>query len=258
MRWCWPDWSRPRHRGRRTDGGGEDGKQVVFDVGDPQGIDSMSPLIGVTVAAYEAWNIQYATLTDKAAKDFSVIPGLAKSWEGSDDGLTWTYKLRPNMKWSDGKPLTAEDIAWTDQHLARGGVAQPLRGHPEPDGRGARRHHGRDQVERAGPEAPGHGRIHPARSTSGARWTRTSAGSTRAPTASAPARSCSSSSRRASSPASTRTRTTGAASRPSTRSSCASSTTPTRWWPRSRPASSTPPRTSRRAASTSSRRTPTS
>ena len=97
----------------QEEGGGDDGKQVVFDVGDPQGIDSMSPLIGVTVAAYEAWNIQYATLTDKAAKDFSVIPGLAESWEGSEDGLTWTYKLRPNMKWSDGKPLTAEDIAWT-------------------------------------------------------------------------------------------------------------------------------------------------
>jgi peptide/nickel transport system substrate-binding protein len=93
--------------------GQDDGKQLVFDVGDPQGIDSMSPLIGVTAAAYEAWNIQYATLTDKAAKDFSTIPGLAESWEGSDDGLTWTYKLRPNMKWSDGKPLTAEDIAWT-------------------------------------------------------------------------------------------------------------------------------------------------
>jgi peptide/nickel transport system substrate-binding protein len=92
--------------------GQDDGKQVVFDVGDPQGIDSMSPLIGVTVAAYEAWNIQYATLTNKAAKDFSVIPGLAESWKSSDDGLTWTYKLRPNMKWSDGKPLTAEDIAW--------------------------------------------------------------------------------------------------------------------------------------------------
>jgi peptide/nickel transport system substrate-binding protein len=89
------------------------GRQVVFDVGDPQGIDSMSPLIGVTVAAYEAWNIQYATLTDKAAKDFSIIPGLAESWEGSDDGRTWTYKLRPNLKWSDGKPLTAEDVAWT-------------------------------------------------------------------------------------------------------------------------------------------------
>ena len=55
------------------DGGGGGGKPVVFDVGDPQGIDSMNPLIGVTVAAYEAWNLQYATLTDKAAEDFSNI-----------------------------------------------------------------------------------------------------------------------------------------------------------------------------------------
>jgi peptide/nickel transport system substrate-binding protein len=98
--------------GGAAHGQGE-GQQTTFDVGDPQGIDSMNPLIGVTVAAYEAWNLQYATLTDKAAKDFSTIPGLAESWEGSEDGKTWTYKLRPGQKWSDGKPLTSEDIAWT-------------------------------------------------------------------------------------------------------------------------------------------------
>jgi peptide/nickel transport system substrate-binding protein len=90
------------------DGGGN----VTFDVGEPQGIDSMSPLIGVVVPAFEAWNIQYATLTDKAASDFHTIPGLAESWTPSKDKLTWTYKLRPNLKWSDGKPLTSEDIAW--------------------------------------------------------------------------------------------------------------------------------------------------
>jgi peptide/nickel transport system substrate-binding protein len=88
-------------------------KPVVFNVGDTQGIDSMNPIVGVTVPAYEAWNIQYATLTDKSPKDFSTIPGLAKSWKGSADGRTWTYTLRPNLKWSDGQPLTAEDIAYT-------------------------------------------------------------------------------------------------------------------------------------------------
>jgi peptide/nickel transport system substrate-binding protein len=91
----------------------QDDGLVTFDVGDPQGIESMSPLIGVQVPDFEAWNMQYATLTDKAAKDFSVIPGLAESWTGSDDKLTWTYKLRDGLKWSDGKPLTSEDIAWT-------------------------------------------------------------------------------------------------------------------------------------------------
>jgi peptide/nickel transport system substrate-binding protein len=88
-------------------------KPVVFDVGDSRGIDSMNPLVGLTVGAYEAWNMQYATLTDKAAKDFATVPGLAASWESSEDGLTWTYKLKPDLKWSDGKPLTSEDIVYT-------------------------------------------------------------------------------------------------------------------------------------------------
>jgi peptide/nickel transport system substrate-binding protein len=92
---------------------GQDGGSAVFTVGNTQDIDSMNPLVGVTVQAYEAWNLQYATLTDKAAKDFSVTPGLAESWTESNGGKTYTYKLRPNLKWSDGQPLTAEDIAYT-------------------------------------------------------------------------------------------------------------------------------------------------
>jgi peptide/nickel transport system substrate-binding protein len=96
-----------------TTASGQDGGKVVLTIGMTQGIDSMNPLRGVTVAAFEAWNMQYATLTDKAAKDFATTPGLAESWEGSADGKRWTYKLRPNLKWSDGQPLTAEDIAYT-------------------------------------------------------------------------------------------------------------------------------------------------
>jgi peptide/nickel transport system substrate-binding protein len=92
---------------------GQDGTPLVFTVGYWQDIDSFNPTVGVTVAAYEAWNLQYAQLTDKAAKDFSATPGLAESWEGSDDGKTWTYHLRPDMKWSDGRPLTSEDVAYT-------------------------------------------------------------------------------------------------------------------------------------------------
>jgi hypothetical protein len=88
-------------------------KPKVFTVGLVQDVDSFNPLVGVTVAAYEAWNIQYAYLTDKSAKDFSPIPGLALSWTSSPDKRTWTYKLRPNMKWSDGQPLTSEDVAYT-------------------------------------------------------------------------------------------------------------------------------------------------
>ena len=88
-------------------------KPVVFDVGNTQDIDSMNPLVGVSVPSYEAWNMQYEQLVGKAAKDFSAVPGLATSWTASDGGKTWTYKLRPGMKWSDGQPLTSEDVAFT-------------------------------------------------------------------------------------------------------------------------------------------------
>ena len=86
---------------------------VTLTVGLLQDVDSPNVTVGYTVAAYELWNLQYATLTDKAADDFSIIPGLAKEWEASDDGLTYTYHLRDGLKWSDGEPLTAEDVVWT-------------------------------------------------------------------------------------------------------------------------------------------------
>jgi peptide/nickel transport system substrate-binding protein len=92
---------------------GADDEQVTLTVGIPQEIDSPNVTVGYTVAAYEVWNLMYATLTDKAADDFETIPGLAESWEGSEDGLTWTYTLREGLEWSDGEPLTADDVAYT-------------------------------------------------------------------------------------------------------------------------------------------------
>jgi peptide/nickel transport system substrate-binding protein len=88
-------------------------EKVVFTVGFPGDYDTLNPLTGVEVPDYEIWNLQYATLTDKAADDFHTIPGLAESWEASNNGKTYTYTLRDGLTWSDGAPLTAEDIAYT-------------------------------------------------------------------------------------------------------------------------------------------------
>ena len=40
-------------------------------------------------------------------------PGLAKSWEMSDDGLTYTFHLEEAVKWHDGTPFTAHDVKYT-------------------------------------------------------------------------------------------------------------------------------------------------
>lgn len=41
------------------------------------------------------------------------LPRLATSWEASEDGKTYTFKLREGVKWSDGQPFTAEDVVFT-------------------------------------------------------------------------------------------------------------------------------------------------
>ena len=90
----------------------DDDEKVVLTVG-TEDVDSFNPLVGVEVPDYEAWNLHYATLTDKAADDFATIPGLAESWEASNGGKTYTYTLREGLKWSDGEPLTADDIVFS-------------------------------------------------------------------------------------------------------------------------------------------------
>lgn len=48
--------------------------------------------------------------------DRTVIPGVAESWETSEDGLTWTFKLK-ETQWSDGEPLTAEDFVYAFRRI---------------------------------------------------------------------------------------------------------------------------------------------
>ncbi|MCK5674220.1 MAG: peptide ABC transporter substrate-binding protein [Spirochaetales bacterium] len=43
----------------------------------------------------------------------SIVGGSAESWDISDDGLTYTFKLRNNLKWSDGSSLTANDFVYS-------------------------------------------------------------------------------------------------------------------------------------------------
>ncbi|MBT1428485.1 ABC transporter substrate-binding protein, partial [Dickeya dianthicola] len=49
--------------------------------------------------------------------DGVVMPGLADRWENKDNQV-WTFHLRPGLKWSDGSPITADDVVFSWQRLA--------------------------------------------------------------------------------------------------------------------------------------------
>lgn len=45
--------------------------------------------------------------------DYELVPGAADRWEASEDGTQWTFYLRKDAKWSDGRPVTAHDFVYT-------------------------------------------------------------------------------------------------------------------------------------------------
>lgn len=51
-------------------------------------------------------------------KNFEIVPAAATEWTGSEDGKTWTFKLREDLVWSDGTPVTAADYLKTFQYSA--------------------------------------------------------------------------------------------------------------------------------------------
>ena len=59
----------------------------------------------------------------------SIVPDLASSWSWSEDGKELTFKLRPGVKWHDGKPFTAADVKCTWDLIA-GRSAEKLRVNP--------------------------------------------------------------------------------------------------------------------------------
>lgn len=46
-------------------------------------------------------------------KDLNVVPGVAKEWEKSEDGKTWTFKLRDDAYWNNGEHVTAQDFEYS-------------------------------------------------------------------------------------------------------------------------------------------------
>lgn len=79
---------------------GEEGKTI-----DPQ-LATSSPSVNLLGFIEEG-----LTTVDE---NLDIIPGLAESWEVSENGFVYTFKLRKDLKWSDGSPLTAKDFkyAW--------------------------------------------------------------------------------------------------------------------------------------------------
>ncbi len=98
-----------------------DDDKVVFTIGLTNEADSFNPFTAIEVPSLETLALAYDRLISYNMKDMSPEPGLAKEWETSEDGLTWTFHLRDGVTWSDGEPLTADDVVHTYSRIIDGG-----------------------------------------------------------------------------------------------------------------------------------------
>lgn len=86
---------------------------------------TLDPRLARDSTAYRVADLVYAGLVHITPK-LEPVPDLAESWE-TPDPLTFIFKLRPGLKFSDGSPLTADDVVFTYSTVLNPEFSSPIR-----------------------------------------------------------------------------------------------------------------------------------
>jgi peptide/nickel transport system substrate-binding protein len=83
---------------------------IIGEIGEPKTFNYITANEGssIDICRFMFWNLLNMDVPTQTVK-----PGLAEFWTNSPDGKTWTFRLRKNLRWSDGEPLTADDVVFT-------------------------------------------------------------------------------------------------------------------------------------------------
>ena len=86
----------------------------------------INPLLAVSDVDRDMTMLVYSGLT-RLNPAGNYEPDLAESFSVSEDKLTYTFQLRKNLTWHDGKPLTAGDVIFTIEKAIEPGIKSPKR-----------------------------------------------------------------------------------------------------------------------------------
>jgi peptide/nickel transport system substrate-binding protein len=90
------------------------GTLVLPTVSDPK---SFNDIVAKETSSTLITSLIFEGLTKTNAFTLQVEPFLARDWDVSEDGLTWTFYLREDVVWNDGYPFTADDVVFTFKDL---------------------------------------------------------------------------------------------------------------------------------------------
>lgn len=86
------------------------GRLVLGVPGNPR---TLNPVLDIDGASDAIIRLLFGSLVGIDMETQEAEPALAESWSVAPDQKTWTFKLRKNLRWSDGQPLTADDVVFT-------------------------------------------------------------------------------------------------------------------------------------------------
>ena len=96
--------------GKKAATSNQPSRLVLVNFSDPK---TFNPITAAETSSRDIVYMLFSGLTTKDQVTQEVKPALAESWSVDADQKTWTFKLRKDLRWSDGKPFTADDVIFT-------------------------------------------------------------------------------------------------------------------------------------------------
>lgn len=79
-------------------------------IGSLAGPKTFNPVVSSETSSSDIWHLMYDRLVGFNPISGEFEPRMAESWEVSGDGLSWTFRLRDGLSWSDGRSITSGDV----------------------------------------------------------------------------------------------------------------------------------------------------
>jgi peptide/nickel transport system substrate-binding protein len=100
-------------------------KKTTFIYGVTGSNSSLNPMVGFLAIDYTLWSLEYNLPIEFTTKDFGadLDHSIVTSVDTASDNMSFTYHMRSGLKWSDGQPFTANDVAWTLNYYKKNDIS---------------------------------------------------------------------------------------------------------------------------------------
>ncbi len=95
-------------------------REQILHRGIGHDLAGLDPHLATQASDYSVLSALFEGLVAEDPVDLHPVPGVAERWELSPDGLTYTFHLRANARWSNGEPVTAQDFIGSWRRMLTG------------------------------------------------------------------------------------------------------------------------------------------